>query len=70
MAESCLNTHEPLCAVYHKRCHAAAADTLAGGLRRISDFIARLTVRYVQVTDPRPFLNLNTPEDLEKYRRG
>lgn len=61
---------EPLCAVYHRRCHAVAADALATGIRRISDFIARLRVRYVQVTDPQPFLNLNTPEDLEKYRRG
>jgi len=61
---------EPLCAVYHQRCHAAAAEALDAGLRRISDFIARLTVRYVQVTDPRPFLNLNTPEDLEKYYCG
>ena len=61
---------EPLCAMYHRRCHTVAADTLAAGLRRISDFTARLTVRYVQVTDPRPFLNLNTPEDLENYRRG
>jgi molybdopterin-guanine dinucleotide biosynthesis protein A len=61
---------EPLCALYHQRCHAVASEALAAGLRRISDFIARLTVRYVQVTDPRPFLNLNTPEDLENYRRG
>jgi len=61
---------EPLCAMYHRRCHSAAAEALAAGLRRISDFIARLRVRYVQVTDPQPFLNLNTPEDLEKYSRG
>lgn len=61
---------EPLCAVYNRRCHAIASEALAAGIRRISDFIARLTVRYVQVTDPRPFLNLNTPEDLEEYRRG
>jgi molybdopterin-guanine dinucleotide biosynthesis protein A len=61
---------EPLCAVYHRRCHAAAIGALAEGLRRITDFIARLTVRYVQVTDPRPFLNLNTPEDLQNYHRG
>ena len=59
---------EPLCAVYHRRCHALAAHALATGIRRISDFIARLKVRYVQVTDPEPFLNLNTPEDLAKYR--
>jgi molybdopterin-guanine dinucleotide biosynthesis protein A len=59
---------EPLCAVYHRQCHALAEDALAAGIRRISDFIARLTVRYVQVTDPGPFLNLNTPEDLAKYR--
>jgi molybdenum cofactor guanylyltransferase len=61
---------EPLCALYHQRCHAVAADSLAAGIRRVSDFLARLTVRYVQVTDPEPFLNLNTPEDLENYRRG
>jgi molybdopterin-guanine dinucleotide biosynthesis protein A len=61
---------EPLCALYHRRSHAAAASALAAGARRVSDFIARLTVRYVEVTDSRPFLNLNTPEDLENYRRG
>jgi molybdopterin-guanine dinucleotide biosynthesis protein A len=61
---------EPLCALYHRRSHAAAAAVLAAGARRVSDFIACLTVRYVEVTDPRPFLNLNTPEDLGNYRRG
>jgi molybdenum cofactor guanylyltransferase len=61
---------EPLCALYHRRSHAAATAALAAGARRVSDFIARLTVRYVEVTDPRSFLNLNTPEDLENYRCG
>lgn len=61
---------EPLCAVYHRRCHSAAAAALESGVRRLSDFIATLTVRYVQVTDARPFLNLNTPGDLENFRRG
>ncbi|HWD97797.1 MAG TPA: molybdenum cofactor guanylyltransferase [Bryobacteraceae bacterium] len=61
---------EPLCALYHRRSHAAAAAALAAGARRVSDFIARLTVRYIEVADSRPFLNLNTPEDLENYRRG
>jgi molybdopterin-guanine dinucleotide biosynthesis protein A len=61
---------EPLCAMYHRRCHPVAADALARGVRRLADFIRLLTVRYVQVTDPRPFRNLNTPEDVENFRRG
>ncbi len=63
-------TIEPLCAVYHRRCHDAAVAALSRGVRRVSEFIGGLKVRYVQIQDAGPFQNLNTPGDLDNFRRG
>jgi len=64
---------EPLCAVFHARCHAAILAAVESGVRKVSDALARLALRYVPVSSPDSFANLNTPEDLERYggkRRG
>jgi molybdopterin-guanine dinucleotide biosynthesis protein A len=61
---------EPLCAVYHRRCHRAAEEALERGMRRLTDFLAQLTIRYFPVTDDQAFRNLNTPADVERYRSG
>lgn len=67
-------TVEPLCAVYHRRCHPAIRSALEAGIRRITDALATLgpgfAIRYVPVTRSEPFANLNTPEDLRRYRNG
>jgi molybdopterin-guanine dinucleotide biosynthesis protein A len=66
---------EPLCAVYHRRCHAAILSALEAGTRKITEALEQLaaagfTLRYIPVTDPGPFANLNTPEDLRRYKHG
>jgi molybdopterin-guanine dinucleotide biosynthesis protein A len=58
---------EPLCAVFHARCHAAILAALEGGVRKVSDALAPLALRYVPVSSPDSFANLNTPEDLKHY---
>jgi molybdenum cofactor guanylyltransferase len=65
---------EPLCVVYHRRCHAVLRKALESGVRRVKDVFdqieANLALRYVAVSCPEPFTNLNTPEDLRRYRNG
>jgi len=61
---------EPLCAVYHRRCHAAVRAALDAGIRKVTDALRPLGLRYVRVTSAVPFANLNTPEDLRKYTNG
>lgn len=64
---------EPLCAVYHRRCHARVRELLESGIRGVTEALRLLetegfALRYVQVTARETFANLNTPEDLERYR--
>jgi len=66
---------EPLCSVYHRRCHAGVLAALESGIRRVTDGLRHLesngfSVGYVPATDPSPFRNLNTPEDLRSYRNA
>ena len=62
---------EPLCAVYQKRCHPAILAALQAGVRSVTAVLqssaAPLEVRYVRVSDPAAFANLNTPEDWHIY---
>jgi len=61
---------EPLCAVYHRRCHASIRAALESGVRKVTDALQALEIRYVRVASDAPFANLNTPEDLRKYTNG
>jgi molybdopterin-guanine dinucleotide biosynthesis protein A len=61
---------EPLCAVYHKRCHAVIRAALEAGVRKVTDSLRPLAIRYLQVASEAPFANLNTPEELRKYLHG
>jgi molybdopterin-guanine dinucleotide biosynthesis protein A len=66
---------EPLCSVYHRRCHGAVLAALEFGIRRVTDALRRLesegfSVGYVTITDHSPFRNLNTPEELRSYRNA
>lgn len=58
---------EPLCAVLHARCHAVILAAVEAGVRKVSDALDRLALRYVPVSSPDSFANLNTPEDLERH---
>lgn len=60
---------EPLCGVYHRRCHAAVLAALEAGVRRVKDVLPTLALRYVRVDTPR-IPNLNTPEDVARYQNG
>ncbi|MDQ1474203.1 MAG: molybdenum cofactor guanylyltransferase [Bryobacterales bacterium] len=61
---------EPLCAVYHRRCHPAILNALEAGVRRVKDVLQTLELTYIPVAASAPFANLNTPEDLRKYTHG
>jgi molybdopterin-guanine dinucleotide biosynthesis protein A len=61
---------EPLCTVFHARCHAVILGALEAGTRKVTQALASplLKVRYVAVASPDSFANLNTPEELKRYR--
>ncbi len=58
---------EPLCAVYNRRCHRTVEAALQAGVRKVTDALAPLAIRYVRVTRPDSFANLNTPEELRRF---
>jgi molybdenum cofactor guanylyltransferase len=65
--------HEPLLALYHRRCLPAIAGILQGERRRIIDLYRKVKVRPIseakwRSADPegRSFWNINTPEDLQR----
>ncbi|OGO05329.1 MAG: hypothetical protein A2Y73_06265 [Chloroflexi bacterium RBG_13_56_8] len=64
---------EPLHALYHKRCLPALRKALARGERRVISFYGELRVRYISLSEMRPydplgrsFFNINTAEDLNR----
>jgi molybdopterin-guanine dinucleotide biosynthesis protein A len=68
---------EPLHAVYPVSCLPEADRALADGVRMMLDFFARVPVDYLPEEEYadvegalRSFENINTPEDLERVRRG
>jgi molybdenum cofactor guanylyltransferase len=61
---------EPLCAVYHRRCHATILRALNKGVRKVTDALEALEITYIPVASTAPFANLNTPEDVTKYTHG
>ena len=67
--------HEPLHAVYSRRCLATIEERVRSGRRRILDVCRDLRVRYVDeieidLHDPHhlSFFNINDPQDLEEMR--
>lgn len=67
--------NHPLCGVYGARCIRPARELLLSGCRRVGGLIQspELVVRSVSWADlgcpPEEFINVNTPEDLEKARQ-
>lgn len=65
---------EPLCAVYAKTVLGPLSEQLARGVKRIDEFYARVRTGYLDVQDhsfgdpAQIFLNLNTPQELDKAR--
>lgn len=65
---------EPLCGVYSRRCHAHVRRMLESGVRRATEALRLLqedgfALRYLAVTEAGAFVNLNTPDDLARYRQ-
>lgn len=65
---------EPLLAMYSAACLPEMEKSILGGKTGIQDFLSKIDVLYIDETevkgiDPsgRSFININTPEDLEKY---
>jgi molybdenum cofactor guanylyltransferase len=66
---------EPLCAVYQRRCHPVIREALEAGVRKVTDALRLfenqgLAIRYIRVSSPASFANLNTPEDWRRYHHG
>lgn len=62
----------PTFALWPVSLHGDLADRLAGGMRRVVDFIARhpsIAVDFPPIDGVDPFFNVNTPEDLAEARR-
>ena len=67
---------EPFRAVYRRDCLGMIRTALEAGRLRVSDSLAQLQVRYVDEAeidrfdpDRLSFVNVNTPEDLERARQ-
>ncbi len=67
---------EPLHAVYSAACLGPAEACLARGDRRVISFFPAVNVRYLEqaeiralLPDDTAFLNINTPEDLERAQK-
>jgi molybdopterin-guanine dinucleotide biosynthesis protein A len=67
--------HEPLHALYARRCVPALERSILAGQRRILHALAELRIRYIEEAeldrydpDRLSFFNVNTPEDLERAR--
>ena len=61
---------EPLCAVYHRRCHPVILRAIEAGKYKVTDVLLSLALRYVQVPDAQVFANLNTPDEFGRYTHG
>ena len=54
---------EPLCAVYHRRCLAAAKAAIFHKAFKMHDFVSGLRCKTWPLSDPSPLENINTPEE-------
>ena len=58
---------EPLCAVYHRRSHAALERALGRGIRSVRAALENLHAAIAFVPEVTPFQNVNTPEEWAAY---
>ena len=67
--------YEPVFAFYHKRCLPIFEDALIRGRKSIFALYPQLNVRFLEWQDmpagwEKSMLNINTPEDLERIKKG
>jgi len=58
---------EPVCAVYHRRTLPVVEAALDGGVRRVTEALARLVTIELPVTEGAGLNNVNTPEEWSRY---
>lgn len=58
---------EPLCAVYRKSILETMNEALSSGERKIYEVLKRCNIKYIDVLDTRPFVNINTMMEYEDY---
>jgi len=61
---------EPLCAVYHSRCHAVIEAALDRNVRKVMDGLDGLRIVTRRVPEPDWFRNVNTPQEWADYLHG
>ena len=59
---------QPLCSVVHNAARPAVAHALDAGRLKVRDVWESLGAVLVRFEDPAPFLNVNTPADLGRWR--
>ncbi len=57
---------DPLCAVYHRRCRIAAEFCITRKVLKMHDFVSSLHAVTWPVSDPKPLVNVNTPEEWSR----
>jgi molybdopterin-guanine dinucleotide biosynthesis protein A len=61
---------QPLSALYRRRCLTAFSEALDRNQRRVTDIFESLHVFFWPTADAKPFQNVNTPEDWNRYLHG
>jgi len=66
---------EPLCAMYHKRAEAAIRGALDRGVRKVTDGLAEVRIKFIEPRDWKGFdsdgllfKNMNSPADYEEAK--
>jgi molybdopterin-guanine dinucleotide biosynthesis protein A len=60
----------PLCIIVHTGALPRVREALEAGRLKPRDLWRRLGVRVVRFPDPAPFCNVNTPEEMRRWRQG
>lgn len=60
---------EPLCAVYHRRCHGPLSVAFTGGVRKVATALEQVRAVLWPVSEVSYFQNVNTPEDWAAHDR-
>ena len=67
-AETAHSFEQPLCAVVHNGLLGAVSKAIDEGKRKIGDVWHELGAATVHFDDPTPFFNVNTPDELARWR--
>lgn len=57
---------QPLIAMYHHSVKGKILAELSQGQRSLKNFLNKINVKYIEMDDPVPFININRPEDFKR----